>query len=136
MEGVAILEGEVRELIRRRGLDPLRDVEGIRALVDDAIADYDERSLHGAVPALADAAAVAHAVVAAVAGFGPLQVLLDDDEIEEIWINSPTEIFVARNGEPELTTTLLTGSHVRDLVEQMLKISGRRLDLSSPLVDA
>ena len=38
MEGVAILEGEVRELIRRRGLDPLRDVEGIRALVDDAIA--------------------------------------------------------------------------------------------------
>ena len=89
MEGVAILEGEVRELIRRRGLDPLRDVEGIRALVDDAIADYDERSLHGAVPALADPAAVAHAVVAAVAGFGPLQVLLDDDEIEEIWINSP-----------------------------------------------
>jgi len=136
MEGVAILEGEVRELIRRRGLDPLRDVEGIRALVDDAIADYDERSLHGAVPALADPAAVAHAVVAAVAGFGPLQVLLDDDEIEEIWINSPTEVFVARNGEPELTTTLLTGSQVRDLVEQMLKISGRRLDLSSPFVDA
>lgn len=136
MEGVAILEGEVRELIRRRGLDPLRDVDGIRALVADAIADYDERSLHGAVPALSDPEAAAHAVVTAVAGFGPLQVLLDDDEIEEIWINSPTEIFVARNGEPELTTTLLTGPQVRDLVEQMLKISGRRLDLSSPFVDA
>jgi len=50
----------------------------------------------------------------------------------ESWINSPTEVFVARNGEPELTTTLLTGSQVRDLVEQMLKISGRRLDLSKP----
>ena len=89
MEGVAILEGEVRELIRRRGLDPLRDVDGIRALVDDAIADYDERSLHGAVPALTDPDAAAHAIVTAVAGFGPLQALLDDDSIEEIWINSP-----------------------------------------------
>ena len=136
MEGVAILEGEVRELIRRRGLDPLRDVDGIRALVDDAIADYDERSLHGAVPALTDPDAAAHAIVTAVAGFGPLQALLDDDSIEEIWINSPTEVFVARNGEPELTTILLTGTQVRDLVEQMLKVSGRRLDLSSPFVDA
>src|SRR5450759_694935 len=54
----------------------------------------------------------------------------------ESWINSPAEVFVARNGEPELTTILLTGTQVRDLVEQMLKVSGRRLDLSSPFVDA
>ncbi|NTW41543.1 MAG: hypothetical protein HGA44_16965 [Cellulomonadaceae bacterium] len=39
---------------------------------------------------------------------------------------------VARRGEPELTTTILTDAQVRDLVERMLKVSGRRLDLSKP----
>jgi pilus assembly protein CpaF len=136
MDGVTILEGEVRELIRRRGVDPVRDRAGVVALVHAAMADYDERSLVGAVPALGDAAAAHKAVVDAVAGLGPLQRYLDDPEVEEIWINSPSQVFVARRGEPELTTTILTDQQVRDLVEQMLKVSGRRLDLSSPFVDA
>ena len=136
MDGVAIVESEVRELIRRRGLDPIRDHQGIRDLVSDAVADYDERSLLGTVPPLVDAGAAVKAVVDAVAGLGPLQRYLEDEEIEEIWINAPAQVFVARRGEPELTTTILTDRQVRDLVEQMLKVSGRRLDLSSPFVDA
>ncbi len=136
MDGVVILEREVRELVRRRGIDPVQDRAGISALVTDVIADYDDRSLRGAVPPLVDAAAAHKAVVDAVAGLGPLQKYLDDPEVEEIWINSPTQVFVARRGEPELTTTILTDGQVRDLVEQMLKVSGRRLDLSSPFVDA
>ena len=131
-----LLEHEVRELIRRRGIDPLRDPGTLRDLVRDVVADYDERSLRGHVPPLVDATAASKAVVDAVAGLGPLQQYLDDDDVEEIWINSPAEVFVARGGEPELTTTILTESQVRDLVEQMLKVSGRRLDLSSPFVDA
>lgn len=136
MDGVAILENEVRELIRRRGLDPIRDHDGIRELVSAVVADYDERSLLGTVPPLTDPGGAMKAVVDAVAGLGPLQKYLDDDEIEEIWINGPAQVFVARRGEPELTTTILTSGQVRDLVEQMLKVSGRRLDLSSPFVDA
>ena len=132
MDGVAILENEVRELIRRRGLDPVRDRQGIRELVSDVVADYDERSLLGTVPPLADPTAAMKLVVDAVAGLGPLQRYLDDEEVEEIWINAPAQVFVARRGEPELTTTILTEGQVRDLVEQMLKVSGRRLDLSSP----
>ena len=136
MDSVALLEGEVRELIRRRGIDPVRDRAGLVSLVDDAVADYDERSLRGHVPPLADPRAATKAVVDAVAGLGPLQRYLDDDEVEEIWINSPDQVFVARGGEAELTPTILTAGQVRDLVEQMLKVSGRRLDLSSPFVDA
>jgi len=136
VDGVAILETEVRELIRRRGIDPVRDRPGVVALVSDVIADYDERSVVGAVPPLADAGAAHKAVVDAVAGLGPLQKYLDDPEVEEIWINEPTQVFVARHGESELTTTILTDGQVRDLVEKMLKVSGRRLDLSSPFVDA
>lgn len=136
MDSTAVLESEVRELVRRRGLDPLRDRQGVRDLVRDVIADYDERSALGAVPPLVDARQVVKDLVDAVAGLGPLQRYLDDDDVEEIWINGPAKVFVARRGEAELTTTILTDGQVRDLVEQMLKSSGRRLDLSSPFVDA
>lgn len=136
MDGVTILESEVRELVRRRGLDPLRDPAAVRELVVDAVADYDARSLLGGVPPLGDTPGAIKSLVDTIAGLGPLQRYLDDPEIEEIWINGPAEVFVARGGEHELTTTILTDQQVRDLVEQMLKTSGRRLDLSSPFVDA
>jgi pilus assembly protein CpaF len=71
-----------------------------------------------------------------VAGFGPLQRYLDDPTVEEIWINEPGKVFIARRGRSELTTTIFTDQEVRDLVERMLKTSGRRIDLSSPFVDA
>lgn len=136
VEGVAILEQEVRELVRRRGLDPVRERGALDRLVAEAVGDYAERATRGLLPPLADAEAATRAVVDAVAGLGPLQQYLDDPAVEEIWINSPAQVFVARDGAPELTTTLLTGAQVRDLVERMLKSSGRRLDLSSPFVDA
>ena len=136
MGAVETVVGEVRELIRRTGVDPLKDESTIRQLVRDAVADYDERSLHGGLPALADLGGAAKSVLDAVAGFGPLQPFLDDPTVEEIWINEPSKVFVARGGAAELTSTLLTADQVRDLVERMLKSSGRRVDLSSPFVDA
>lgn len=134
--GVALVESEVRELIRRRGLDPARDLDGVRALVAAALADYEERSLLGLVDPLPDAEVATRDVLDAVAGLGPLQRYLDDPTIEEIWINEPGKVFVARSGRPELTTTILDHARVRDLVERMLRSSGRRLDLSMPFVDA
>lgn len=136
MDALAQVEDEVRELIRRKGLDPQRQGTEVRALVDAAVNDYGERSLLGAVPALTQAADAKRTVFNAVAGFGALQPLLDDPDIEEIWINAPHQVFVARHGESELTDLRFTAQQVSDLVERMLKSSGRRLDLSSPFVDA
>jgi pilus assembly protein CpaF len=136
MDAVRIVEDEVRELIRRRGLDPLHQTAEVRRLVEAAVTDYDERALMGPLPPLGPLESARRYVFDAVAGFGALQPLLDDPGIEEIWINAPTEIYVARNGESELTSLSLTDQQVRDLVERMLKSSGRRLDISSPFVDA
>jgi pilus assembly protein CpaF len=69
-------------------------------------------------------------------GLGPLQAFMDDPTVEEIWINSPSRVFVARAGVAELTNVILQADQVRDLVERMLHKSGRRVDLSSPFVDA
>ena len=68
--------------------------------------------------------------------FGPLQPYLDDPTVEEIWINAPDRVFVARNGRSELTPLVLTDVVIRDTVERMLQGTGRRLDMSSPFVDA
>ena len=136
MEAVRIVEDEVRELIRRRGLDPLRQAGEVRRLVEAAVSDYDERALLAPLPPIGPLEPARRFVFDAVAGFGALQPLLDDPGIEEVWLNSPHEVYVARNGESELTSISLTDQQVRDLVERMLKSSGRRLDLSSPFVDA
>lgn len=136
VEAVRIVEDEVRELIRRRGLDPLRQSGEVRRLVEEAISDYDERALLAPLPPIGPLEQARRFVFDAVAGFGALQPLLDDPAIEEIWLNAPDEIFVARNGESELTSIALTDQQVRNLVERMLKSSGRRLDISSPFVDA
>jgi pilus assembly protein CpaF len=71
-----------------------------------------------------------------VSGFGPLQPFLDDPAVEEVWINDPSRVFIARNGRHELTNLVLTTAQVQELVERMLKSSGRRIDLSQPFVDA
>jgi pilus assembly protein CpaF len=136
VDAVQALEGEVRELIRRSGLDPLRDEPAVRRLVRDAVTDYDERSMHGGMPVLPDLDSTSKAVWDSVVGYGPLQQYLDDPTVEEVWVNEPSRVFVARDGVAELTTTLLSVEQVRDLVERMLKSSGRRVDLSSPFVDA
>jgi pilus assembly protein CpaF len=68
--------------------------------------------------------------------FGPLAAFMADPTIEEVWINSPERIFVARSGRSELTMLLLSTEQVRNLVERLLLWSGRRLDLSVPFVDA
>lgn len=130
------IHDEVRELVRRRGIDPLSDPRGTRALIDEVIGHYEERVPTSALPPLLDRSDAARFVFDQVAGFGQLQRFLDDPEVEELWVNEPGRVFVARRGRSELTTVVLTADEIRDLVERMLKPSGRRLDLSSPFVDA
>ena len=130
------LDASLRAAVRRDGLDPQRDRAAVRLLAARIVADHDERSLTGAVLPLPDAGAAVDELVARVSGFGALQPYLDDPEVEEIWINDPSRVFVARNGRHELTNTILTAAQVTELVERMLKSSGRRVDVSQPFVDA
>ena len=62
--------------------------------------------------------------------------LLNDSTVEEIWINSPGKIFIARNGISELTNNVLSENEIVVLLEQLLRNSGRRLDVTHPFVDA
>jgi pilus assembly protein CpaF len=136
MTAIEIIDAEVRDVVRREGIDPVADPGAIRTIVEQVVASYDERSLSRPLPPLGDSQSVTRTVLDAVAGFGPLQAYLDDPTVEEIWINEPSKVFIAQRGRSELTTTIFTATEIRDLVERMLKSSGRRVDLSSPFVDA
>ena len=127
---------QVRERVRRDGVDLGSDRDLVNRYVRDEVRRYSERALGGVLPLLADEASATRQIVASLTGFGAIQPYLDDESIEEIWINAPDRVFVARNGVPELTPLKLADNEVRDLVERMLQSSGRRVDLSSPFVDA
>ncbi len=82
-----LVESEVREQVRRRGLDPAAEPASMRPLVEAVLGDYEQRALVDDLPVLGDRFAAARQVFDAVAGFGPLQAYLDDPVVEEIWIN-------------------------------------------------
>src|SRR6195952_3900715 len=133
---VAELDQQVRSVVRREGVDPQLDATRVRRIAEEVVRAHDERSLTGVVTPVPDPAAVIGELVARGSGFGALQRFLDDPSGEEIWINNPSRVFVARNGRHELTNVILSKAEVQELVERMLKSSGRRIDLSQPFVDA
>jgi pilus assembly protein CpaF len=133
---VSIITDRVRERVQREGVDLSRDQALADRFVHDEVRRYSERALGGSTPLLDDEAGAASEVLATLTGFGALQPFLDDPDIEEIWINEPDKIFVARHGVSERVDLVLSDGQVRDLVERMLQSTGRRVDLSSPFVDA
>ncbi|MFP5369764.1 MAG: CpaF family protein [Actinomycetes bacterium] len=72
-----------------------------------------------------------------VLGYGPLQRLLDDSAVSEIMVNGPDAIYVERSGRLQRTTTRFASEeHLRRVIDRIVSRVGRRIDESSPLVDA
>jgi pilus assembly protein CpaF len=133
------VEQRVREEVRVLRLDPMHDGSQVLSLIERISADIviGGANVSDYSPSVgADVAQVISTVHHSICGFGPLQPFFDDDSVEEIWINEPGRVFIARRGLSELTPVVMTSVQVRDVVERMLRWSGRRLDLSQPFVDA
>ncbi|MBE4719246.1 CpaF family protein [Pseudarthrobacter sp. AB1] len=72
-----------------------------------------------------------------VLGYGPLQRLLDDPEVTEIMVNRMDQIYVERKGHLTLADSRFSSEeHLRKVIERIVSKVGRRIDESSPLVDA
>jgi pilus assembly protein CpaF len=72
-----------------------------------------------------------------VLGYGPLQPLLEDPAVSEIMVNGPDSIFVERKGRLSLSGAhFRSEDHLRQVIEKIVTRVGRRIDESSPLVDA
>jgi len=70
-------------------------------------------------------------------GYGPLEELLKDDSITEIMVNGPDEVFIERNGKLEQSGVRFNNEeHIRHIIDRIIAPLGRRIDESSPMVDA
>ncbi len=76
-------------------------------------------------------------IVAEILGLGPLEPLLADESITEIMVNGPKMVFVERKGKLErVNVTFESDEHVMRIIERIVAPLGRRIDESSPMVDA
>ena len=76
-------------------------------------------------------------IVAEILGLGPLEPLLADESITEIMVNGPKQIFIERKGRLErVNITFESDEHVMRIIERIVAPLGRRIDESSPMVDA
>ncbi|MBU1023999.1 Flp pilus assembly complex ATPase component TadA, partial [bacterium] len=72
-----------------------------------------------------------------VLGYGPIQALLDDREVTEIMVNGPFKVYVERKGKLTLSDRVFNNdSHVMRIIEKIVAPIGRRIDESTPMVDA
>src|SRR5436305_12771184 len=70
-------------------------------------------------------------------GLGPLEPLLRDESITEVMVNGPRQVYIERSGKIELTNvTFQNDEHVMRIVDRIIAPIGRRVDESSPMVDA
>lgn len=77
------------------------------------------------------------AIVAEILGFGPLEPLLSDETVTEIMVNGPKNVFIERKGNiSRANTTFEDDEHVLRILDRIVAPLGRRVDESSPLVDA
>jgi pilus assembly protein CpaF len=138
-----VLRDEVREELRRV-LDVDALVEpgpGDVARVKDAIAGrlnaFNRRAASLGEPPVTDTEGVTRRLLDDILGLGPLQPLLDDGSVEEIIVNGPHRVFAIAGGQKRLTDVFFEDDEeLLRLVRRAIGPLGRRLDETSPMVDA
>ena len=93
-------------------------------------------SVNGTVP---DSARdmIVQEILDEVFGLGPLQALMDDEDISDILVNGSDQVFIERHGKIErMPIRFRDDEHLLNVIRRIVRHSGRRLDESSPMVDA
>jgi pilus assembly protein CpaF len=119
-------------------LDPRMDLanaEEVRRTVEETFASVLEAE--GISLPRADRVRLFEAISAEILGFGPIEPLLKDPSVTEVMVNGPNQVYVERSGKLVLTdVTFQDNDHVMRVIDRIVSPLGRRVDESSPTVDA
>jgi pilus assembly protein CpaF len=119
-------------------LDPSMDVtrtEEVRGTIQDLFEQI--LAEENIVLSRPERARLFEQIAAEILGFGPLQPLLEDDTITEIMVNGPKNVYVERKGKlHRVPVTFENNDHVMRIIDRIVAPLGRRIDESSPYVDA
>ncbi len=137
------LREEVREELRRTmDIEALAEpgpaeVERVRRVIVGRVDALNRQLTAAGEPPLSDPDGLAHCILDEILGLGPLQPLLDDPAVEEIIVNGPHRVFAIESGRKRLTDVLFEDDEeLLRLVRRAVGGLGRRLDETSPMVDA
>ncbi len=123
--------------LRRLNVESMDDNElrtRTRAAVEEVVSSMEEE---GELPPKVDADALVQDVLNEAIGLGPLEDLLQDDSVSEILVNGPQHIYVEREGRlQESNRSFSSEQAVLGVIERIVAPLGRRIDESSPMVDA
>jgi pilus assembly protein CpaF len=127
-----------KELIKRIDLDKLGDMQETPGAQQQLFAVIQQIINEQGVPlSAAERDRLAQEVVDEVFGLGPLEPLLKDDTISDILVNTCNSIYVERRGVLEKTSlTFQDNRHLLHIIDKIVSAVGRRVDESSPMVDA
>lgn len=132
------------EEIRRRtldridsaGIDPETDSEALHHLISGTVQEYQKRTQVGDGRSLADPAATVERLLRSVSAHGHLSELLRRNDIEEVFIEGDRVTYLETSGRLVALETPTTELENRQVVERLLGATDRRLDASSPIVQA
>src|SRR5512141_594986 len=119
-------------------IDPkldLADHAGIRREIEDAFG----RAVEAESLALtrAERKRLLEEITDEIVGLGPLEPLLMDESVTEVMVNGPSQVYIERAGKLELTNiSFQNDEHVMRIIDRIISPLGRRVDESSPMVDA
>ncbi|TCS83333.1 CpaF family protein [Tepidibacillus fermentans] len=143
-EKTVIAEEPFKEL-KRKIHDKLLEELGSEPLTDESTENEDEirklieSILNGEEEPLTrqQKESIIEDMLAEINGFGPINALLKDDEISEVMVNHAKQVYVERRGKLELAPAQFRDdAHVMRVIEKIVSPLGRRIDESSPMVDA
>lgn len=128
---------ELKSMLHKQILSELKDdnVEEIIPKLDAMAIDIikEDESFRGKI----DRKKVVEELINDLTGFGPINPLLMDEEVTEVMVNGPNHVYVERKGKLELThVQFRDNEHVLNIIEKIVSPLGRRIDESSPMVDA
>jgi pilus assembly protein CpaF len=129
----------------------LQLLDGVIGASDSLLDETGETDIHTKVQAVVDHIIFANRftvtrderwrliedVIAEITGFGPLEPLLRDESVTEVMVNGPGQVYAERKGKLELTNVVFRNDeHVMHIIDRIIAPMGRRIDESSPKVDA
>ena len=134
---------ELRQKIHHHLIDELGPILYDKRLTEDDLRRRVQDQLHAALAveraplSAADKAQLIQDVSDDILGYGPIDRLLKDDDITEVMVNGPDDVFVERSGKVEKTgASFVDDTHLRRIIDKIVGQVGRRIDEAQPLCDA